>query len=202
MLSQAQSNISVDKLADEELVKRYSETRDKRAFGVLYKRYAHLVYGSALKYMKNEESARDMVAQVFEKLYRKLPEVEVQSFKNYLYGSVRNECIARLRQLNSERKKKEIYTLDEKNNDPFMENEGLLRLLDSEKSVEAKIEQAISQLSEEQRRCIRLFFYEKKSYKEIEEMTDFTLKQVKSYLQNGKRNLRNLLSEILDKEDS
>lgn len=202
MLSQAQSNISVDKLADEELVKRYSETRDNRAFGVLYKRYAHLVYGSALKYMKNEESARDMVAQVFEKLYRKLPEVEVQSFKNYLYGSVRNECIARLRQLNSERKKKEIYTLDEKNNDPFMENEGLLRLLNSEKSVEAKIEQAISQLSEEQRRCIRLFFYEKKSYKEIEEMTDFTLKQVKSYLQNGKRNLRNLLSEILDKEDS
>lgn len=200
MPSQAQSNIPVDTLSDEELVQRYSTTRDKRSFGVLYKRYAHLVYGSALKYMKNEESARDMVAQVFEKLYRKLPEVQVQNFKNYLYGSVRNECIARLRQINSERKKKEIYTLDEKNNDPFMENEGLVRLLDSEESVEEQVAQAIEELSAEQKLCIRLFFYEKRSYREIEEMTEFSLKQVKSYLQNGKRNLRNILSQMLDKD--
>jgi len=199
MRSQTQSNTPIDKLSDEELVAKYSTTRDNKAFGILYKRYSHLVFGSALKYMKDEETARDMVAQVFEKLYRKLPEVNVQNFKSYVYGSVRNECIARLRKIKSERKKKDNYSLDENIAGTFMENEGMLRLLKSSESVEEKIADAIEALSEEQKLCVTLFFFDKKSYKEIVEMTDFDLKQVKSYLQNGKRNLRNTLEQTLEK---
>ena len=199
MRSQTQSNTPIDKLSDEELVAKYSSTRDNKAFGVLYRRYSHLVFGSALKYMKDEETARDMVAQVFEKLYRKLPEVNVQNFKSYVYGSVRNECIARLRQIKSERKKKDNYSLDENIAGTFMENEGMLRLLQSNESVEEKVAEAIQSLSEEQKLCVNLFFFDKKSYKEIVEMTDFDLKQVKSYLQNGKRNLRNFLEQTLEK---
>ena len=199
MRSGTNLNISLTDLSDEELVARYVRHRDNQAFGVLYKRYVHLVYGSALKYMKDEETARDMVAQVFEKLYRKLPDVNVQNFKGYLYGSVRNECIARLRQAKSERLKKDKYSLDENIAGTFMENEGMQRLLESDESVEEKVAEAVNALSAEQKLCVTLFFFEKKSYKEITEMTDFDLKQVKSYLQNGKRNLRNSLSQMLER---
>lgn len=199
MRSQANSNTSADKLPDDVLVEKYSKTKDNQAFGILYKRYAHLVYGSALKYMKDEETARDMVAQVFEKLYRKLPEVNVKNFKSYVYGSVRNECIARLRQIKSERTKKDNYSLDENIAGTFMENEGMLRLLESSESVEEKVADAMELLPIEQKQCVTLFFFDKRSYKEIVEMTDFDMKQVKSYLQNGKRNLRNALEQTLEK---
>lgn len=199
MLSKA-PNTPLDTLTDEELVQQYAQFGDNRTFSILYERYVHLVFGSALKYMKSEEEAHDMVAQVFEKLYRKIPEIkEIQNFKGYLYRSVYNECIARLRQLKSEREKKDIYTLDEKSNNPFMENEGLIRLLDREESIEEQIEDAIEQLTPDQKRCIRLFFFDKKSYKEIGEIMNFSQKQVKSYLQNGKRNLRNLLENFIQK---
>lgn len=199
MRSQPNSNKSAAEASDEELVERYSKHRDKQAFGVLYQRYAHLVYGSALKYMKDEETANDMVAQVFEKLYRKLPEVNVQNFKSYVYGSVRNECIARLRKIKSERQKKDNYSLDENIAGTFMENEGMLRLTENTESLPEKVAAAMATLNEEQRQCVKLFFFEKKSYKEITEMTPFDLKQVKSYLQNGKRNLRNVLEQTLER---
>ncbi len=199
MRSQPNSHNSLGGASDEELVERYSKHRDKQAFGVLYKRYAHLVYGSALKYMKDEETANDMVAQVFEKLYRKLPEVNVQNFKSYVYGSVRNECIARLRKIKSERQKKDNYSLDENIAGTFMENEGMLRLVENTESLEEKVADAMATLNDEQRQCVTLFFFEKKSYKEITEMTPFDLKQVKSYLQNGKRNLRNALEQTLER---
>ena len=80
-----------------------------------------------------------------------------------------------------------------------MENEGLIRLLDSEPSVEKVIEEAILKLNQHQRTCINLFFFENKSYKEIVEITGLTDKQVKSYLQNGKRNLKILLTDFIEK---
>ena len=83
-----------------------------------------------------------------------------------------------------------------------MENEGLIRLLDSEPSVEKVIEEAILKLNQQQRTCINLFFFENKSYKEIVEITGMTDKQVKSYLQNGKRNLKILLTDFIEKRKS
>jgi RNA polymerase sigma-70 factor (ECF subfamily) len=83
-----------------------------------------------------------------------------------------------------------------------MENEGLIRLMDNEPTLEAIIKKAIDKLGDEQRSCIQLFFFQNKSYKDIVEMTPFTEKQVKSFLQNGKRKLKILLEEDILKRKS
>ncbi len=76
--------------------------------------------------------------------------------------------------------------------DSFMETESLLHL-NNEKDKEHQfnqLEKAISELNEDQRRCIDLFYLKDKSYNEIAELTGYTLNEVKSFIQNGKRNLK------------
>ena len=180
-------------LSDEQLIERFVERGDEAAFATLYRRYALLVKGVAIKYMEDVGLAEDMVSRVFEKLYTKLATVQVQQFKSYVYTSTKNECIGELRRTNRLRDKQNAYVELEKSRTDFMENEGLTRLMNSPVSIEDKVQSAVDQLPPEQRQCIHLFFFKDKSYKEIEADTQYTPKQVKSYLQNGKRNLRKLL---------
>ena len=65
----------------------------------------------------------------------------------------------------------------------------------------ANMASALKQLHAEQQQCVTLFYLEKKSYKEIAEQTGFTLLQVKSYIQNGKRNLKLLLQQLQQNEE-
>ena len=189
----------INKQSDEELVTNFAATRESKYFGELYRRYAHLSFGVGLKYLKEEAAANDIVAEVFEILYKKIPTANIQSFKKYLYTVTRNECIGKLRQSKYQTEKLEDYKIFEKNSVNFMENDALIRHLDKEPEIEAIIAEAMEKLNEGQKHCIRLFFFENKSYKDIVEMTDYTEKQVKSFLQNGKRNLKNLLQDEIEK---
>ena len=190
---------SVQKLSDEDLVSKFSKTNQQIYFEELYRRYSHLSYGVCLKMLKNEDDSHDVVSEVFKILYIKLPTANVKSFKSYLYTVSRNESIARLPVKKSQANKLADWKLLENPTGDFMENEEFFSLLNDETPLEAEVDKAVDQLGEEQRMCIRLFFYEDKSYKEISQQTGFSEKQVKSYLQNGKRNLRILLEKILSK---
>jgi RNA polymerase sigma-70 factor (ECF subfamily) len=187
----------IHRLSDEELVGKFAKTGNQAYFEELYKRYKHLAFGVCMKMMKDETDALDVVSDVFRILFQKLPSANVQSFKSYLYAVARNESIARLRQRRSEAVKLDEWQATENSPQDFMENDGLASLLNGGPTNEALIENAVQQLGDEQRTCIRLFFYEDKSYKEIAHQTGFTEKQVKSYLQNGKRNLRIALEKEL-----
>lgn len=190
---------SLPGLSDEQLVARFSETGKPAYFGELYARYAHLAFGVGLKYLKEEEDSRDLVSEVFKTLFKKLPQANVQSFRSYLYASTRNECMAILRQRKVKFEHHSYLRKQENYCDDFMENEEFLRLFDTGPSLETIVKEAIQQLSEDQRICIQLFFYGKKSYREIANMTRYSEKQVKSFLQNGKRNLRILLKDGVKK---
>lgn len=190
---------AVQQLSDEELVSRFSATEQQTYFEELYRRYKHLAYGVCLKLMKNEEESRDVVSDVFKILFTKLPSSEIKSFKAYLYTVSRNECIAKLRQKKSEIEKMAKYNRAENSPIDFMENDGFAALFNAHPTMEQEVERAVGQLGDEQKTCIRLFFYDDKSYREIATETGFTEKQVKSYLQNGKRNLRILLEKELRK---
>lgn len=190
---------SIRQLSDEELVDKFTQTKQQAYFEELYRRYIHLAYGVCMKMMKNEDDSRDVVSDVFKILYLKLPTANLRSFKAYLYAVSRNECIGKLRQRKSESMKLGEWQKSAAAGDSFMENEGLRALTNGGPSVEKVVEEAIQELGDEQRTCIRLFFYEDKSYKEIVLQTGFTEKQVKSYLQNGKRNLRIRLESELRK---
>ena len=184
---------------DEELVAKFAQTSQPKYFGELYNRYAHLAFGLGLKYLKNEAESSDLVSEVFEILFKKIPTANIQSFRKYLYTVTRNEAIGKLRKKKTQQEKMADLKIIEKNSGEFMENEGLLRLMDNEPSLEAIIKVAINKLSAEQQTCINLFFFQNKSYKEIVDLTNFTDKQVKSFLQNGKRKLKILLEQDIVK---
>lgn len=190
---------AVQQLSDEELVSRFSATQQETYFEELYRRYKHLAYGVCLKLMKNEEESRDVVSDVFKILFTKIPTSDIKSFKAYLYTVSRNECIAKLRQKKSEMEKLAKYNHVENSPIDFMENDGFAALFNAHPTMEQEVERAVEQLGDDQKTCIRLFFYDDKSYREIATETGFTEKQVKSYLQNGKRNLRILLEKELRK---
>lgn len=153
--------------------------------GVLFKRYTHLAVGAAMKYLKNPADAEDITMQVFEKLLKELKNKKVTYFKSYLYMTVKNQCLMQLR--------KKKLPIAPKLEEDLIENVGQL---EEKQILEQKLElleQSMEALPEEQQECIRLFFLEKKSYQEVQDLTGLDYKQVKSRIQNGKRNLKRLM---------
>jgi len=155
--------------------------------GELFKRYQSLVYGISLKYLRNRDDAKDAVMQLFEKLITTLKTHEVENFKSWLYTTTRNHCLMKIR--SGKNKFTEKFTSE------FMEN-GFLLHPEEESELEwnlTRMEKCIEMLVEEQKRCVQLFYLEEKCYKEITQFTGFDLNQVKSYIQNGKRNLKSCM---------
>ncbi|MBT5403340.1 MAG: sigma-70 family RNA polymerase sigma factor [Crocinitomicaceae bacterium] len=176
-------------LSDRDLIYRYQKTRNKRFVGELYKRYSHLVYGVSLKYLKNVPDAQDNVMVVFEKLMSDLESTDVKNFKAWIHTVTKNQCLMKLR-------KKSRLAGKEQN----LETVEYALTSEPKEDVKLKEEQfeqleaAIEELKPEQRKCVELFFLEQTCYQEIAEKTGFSLKKVKSYIQNGKRNLKIILT--------
>lgn len=172
---------------DEELLQQFKRTGSLDTLGELYSRYMHLIYGVALKYLESRDEAKDAVMQIFEKLVADLPQQEVRNFKSWLYVLTKNHCLMQLRSQKSAAGRLEGYKIEQE----FMESEQELHPMDKEEhSVEDALKKCIEQLKNEQKQCIKLFYYEKRCYQEIAEELRIDEKKVKSYLQNGKRNLR------------
>ncbi len=177
---------------DEELLQRYVETGQAEHFGTLYSRYIPLVYGLCLKYFGNADTAQDSVMQLFEELTEKVAKYEIKEFRTWLYSVAKNHCLQALR-----KDKKEI-TVDF--NAQFVEMGAILHLLDErrekgEDKTDA-LNRCLEQLPEPQRVSILYFFMEEKSYADVVEVTGYNLKSVKSYIQNGKRNLKICIEKI------
>lgn len=173
------------KSGDEELLAAYRSSGDDRLLGLLLQRYTMLLLGVAMKYMKNRADAEDAVQQVFLKAITHMPKGEIQNFKGWLYVLMRNHCLQLLRD--------KTYKAGEEALDhvPVTESDKEALLL-QEHTLE-QMEEALQELGEEQRTCITMFYLQKRSYNEIMATTGFTFTQVKSYIQNGKRNLKILL---------
>jgi len=174
--------------SDEELVARYREEGDIGILGQLYERHMHLVYGVCLKYLGEREWAKDEVMNIFEKLVTTVQQQEIERFRTWLYVVTKNHCLMLLRS-----RKREMIHEDAMINDPtfFMENASEMHPVEDETEEEMRrLEECIRRLKEEQRSCIRLFFYEGCSYRQISERLGMEENKVKSYIQNAKRNLR------------
>jgi len=173
---------------DEELLKRFRKESDIEILGVLYERYMHLVYGVCLKYLEDREAAKDEVMNIFEKLVTAVPEQEILSFKTWLYVVTKNHCLMLLRSRKSEAAHREQML-----GDPtfFMENFREMHPMENDEGMDVKrLAECIEKLKDEQRKCIQLFYYEGYGYKEICVELGFEEGKVKSYIQNGKRNLK------------
>jgi RNA polymerase sigma factor (sigma-70 family) len=169
---------------DEELLALYRKSSDVKILGQLYDPYMSMVYGVCLKYLKNREESRDAVMQIFEKLIETLKYHQVEHFKSWLYVTSRNFCLMQLRAAKG-RKFEEISP-------NIMESNGFEHP-EVEKELEmnvTKLEKCMEELGNEQKRCVQLFYLQQKCYKEIIQLTGYDDTKVKSYIQNGKRNLK------------
>lgn len=173
------------KYSDEELVVRIRHEKDIYCIGILYERYGHLVFGLALKYLKNRNDAEDLTSHVFENLFKKLQTHTVQHFKSWLYMLSKNECLMILRRQNPQGDY-DLALIQEENT-----------VIDSEeKEIKLELlEEKISFLKDEQQKCVRLFYLEEKSYQQVSDELNLPLNKVKSAIQNGKRNLKILLEQ-------
>ena len=171
---------------DAELVASYQESGDLEILGALYERYVDLVYGVCLKYLKEEGLAEDAVMNIFEELVTKAQKHDIQNFRPWLHVLSKNHCLMQLR------KKKIIISSDPQlmqSDDLVHPNYGEL----TENGTEIALKNCIDKLPDEQRECITWFYLDEKSYKDIAEMTRLDLGKVRSYIQNGRRNLRNCM---------
>jgi RNA polymerase sigma-70 factor (ECF subfamily) len=172
---------------DEELIGQFRDSGSLEILGELYARYMHLVYGVSLKYLEDRSDAQDAVMQIFEKLVTELPRHEVHQFKNWLCVLTRNHCFMEIRSRKSLDKRMEGLESEPH----FMESGEELHPLDREdRSIEDALRACMEELKSEQRECIELFYYQRLCYREIAEKLKMDEKRVKSFLQNGKRNLK------------
>lgn len=180
-------------LSDEELIRSYHSTGDKAFVGELYIRYAHLMYGVCLKYYRDREKSRDAVLQIFEKLFDSLQKHTPENVKTWLMFVARNYCISDLRKQQVQNERHSQYGKDEE--EVFEEEEDAFAEKVLKEQRLQRLEDAINALGAEQRTCIELFYLKDKSYKEICDITGMNEKQVKSHIQNGKRNLKLILEQ-------
>ena len=180
-------NISSDSLTDTELVSLYKKTSDLKVLGLLYQRYMDLVYGVCLKYFKESEKAKDAVMHIFEELIVKLKKHEVENFKSWLYQVAKNHCLMQLR---TPRNLKTIELPESlMQSDENVHLDGVFDGTDKEAKLQ-RLEYCLTTLSEEQRKAVQLFYIEGKCYNEIVELMAEEWGQVRSYIQNGRRNLK------------
>ncbi|PWL23938.1 MAG: RNA polymerase subunit sigma-24 [Fluviicola sp. XM-24bin1] len=167
-------------LEDHELLNTYRDSGASDVIGEFYRRYGHLVMGTAMKYLKNQFDAEDLVMNLFEKLPGKLQSHNIQHFKSWLYIVTKNECLMLLRKKGHVTAEitRELEASDE------------LELTIKKEEQYNALEEAIEDLKEEQQSCIKLFYLESRSYQEISALLQLDLKKVKSAIQNGKRNLK------------
>ncbi|MBX2888259.1 MAG: sigma-70 family RNA polymerase sigma factor [Ferruginibacter sp.] len=169
-------------LSDQELLEHFYHDGNNDWLGILLQRYTLMLFGVGMKYLKNEDEAKDVVQQVFLKSLHEIPKYRITYFKSWLYTLAKNHCLMQLRVKPTLSVSENHYTVtfDEPKESDYFDQQHKLE----------KMQIAIGELNEEQRYCITLFYLKKKSYKEVSEITGFNIQQVKSFIQNGKRNLK------------
>jgi RNA polymerase sigma-70 factor (ECF subfamily) len=167
---------------DDALLKSYRESGDMAVLAELFKRYSSMVYYVCLRYLQDSDASKDAVMQVFEQLIDKINKHDIKQFSSWLYVLSRNYCLMQLRAA----KKMPTSSIDE-----FMElPDALHQDADHKEKQLTTLERCMEKLPETQKQSVDLFFMKEKCYKEITELTGYSLNDVKSYIQNGKRNLK------------
>ncbi len=188
--------INFEKYSDEELMNKYLSMKDIRYFSALFIRYNHLIFGVCMKYLKHTEDCRDMVMELYEKVLEDLQKHAVDNFRSWIYVTARNQCLMKIRKQKRHGITQDEYILSnvvdsaaDWHPDSSEPNELMIKYL----------ELCIEKLTDDQRECVEQFYFKKNSYAEISTAFELDIKTVKSYIQNGKRNLKNCIDQKIVK---
>lgn len=185
---------------DAELLTLFKQTTQNQYLGELLERYTLLVFGVCIKYLKDQTSAQDATQQVFEKVIKEVVKYEIPYFKSWLYSVAKNQCLMQLR--NSSNK---IHNTSQEIDDLELTAEDDSGLKLREYLLQDKLEilqESLQNLNKDQSNCINLFYLQKLSYREIENKTGLNFQQIKSNIQNGKRNLKLMLETKMHKNEN
>jgi RNA polymerase sigma-70 factor (ECF subfamily) len=188
-------NLNLQKLnhiEDKELLARFYSDHNNEWLGELLPRYTLLLFGVCMKYLKNEEDAKDCVQQIFLKAINELHKYKVEYFKSWIYMIAKNHCLMKLRD-----KGKYSVEITERMAAKPDSTEDKDQLIEKDNTL-SQMQSALQQLNHEQQLCVTLFYLQKRSYTEIAAETGYSMMQVKSNIQNGKRNLRLLLEKKIN----
>lgn len=183
----------MDTATDKELIEQYRNSHESEYIGALFIKYSHLVTGLCLKYFKDEDKAKDAVMDIFEQNLIYLKRHSVDNYKSWLYSVTKNYCLQVFRKEKSLETRKQQYFKETK--EEIVESESIMHQIGRKEYREAQLKDALDKLKSHQKECLELFYFQGKSYEEITELTQYELKKVKSYIQNGKRNLKNYLEQ-------
>ncbi|MEZ4920167.1 MAG: sigma-70 family RNA polymerase sigma factor [Saprospiraceae bacterium] len=176
---------AANELADEALLAKYQESGDLQHLGQLYERYMSMVFGVCLKLMRDHGKAEDAVMIIFESIIEKARTHEIANFRPWLYVTARNHCLMEFRKNN--RRPTDLHEPDQMARFDSVDPEFDIELPDTNETALNKCLEGLAAL---QRKCVQLFYFENKSYKEIALMLEEELGQVRSFIQNGRRNLK------------
>lgn len=181
-------NIDPKNFTDSQLLEQYQAKEDMAALGILYNRYLDLLFGVALKYLQNQADAEDAVMNVFELVSKKLKNHQVENIKSWLHVVTKNHCLEKIR--------KNKKTLTVVGQAEIMQFESITHHVDEfemewiENGQEKSLNECIKLLPAEQKQAIKMFYLEGNSYQDVAATTGFTVNKVRSYIQNGRRNLK------------
>jgi RNA polymerase sigma factor (sigma-70 family) len=182
-------NIKTSHLSDMALVEEYKNSKKPEVLGILFHRYIDLLYVVCFKYLKDSELSKDIVMQTYEEVSQKLFTHDVSNFRSWIYVVTKNICLMHLRKakqfqmtsLNPE----VVYSTDDLHlNDVFRKEEDLNQM-----------QKCLEKLPQEQRKTVEMFYMQGKSYKEISGETGLEWNDIRSFIQNGRRNLRNCMEK-------
>lgn len=171
-------------LSDDALLARYVAGGDTRYLGMLYERYMPMVYGVCLKILRDPGKAEDAVMAIYEELTRKAKEHQVESFRGWLYVLARNHCLMEWRK--NQRRPTDLHAPEDMTRYDAVEAAFEVEL----PAGPTPLEKCLGELPEQQRRSVELFYFGEKSYKEIAGLLPEEIGKVRSFIQNGRRNLR------------
>jgi RNA polymerase sigma-70 factor (ECF subfamily) len=173
------------KLSDKEILQRYKISGDNEYLGELYNRYISILYGVALKYLRNSDKAQEAVMHLFTEIFPEICQLETDVFSTWIYSAMKNYCL----QFSEEK----ITATEDNKEIEERESDKIFRLFSEEEpETEQKkaLKQCLKKLPVEQRIAIIRFYTEEMSFLDIADSTGYNLKQVKNYIRSGKLNLK------------
>lgn len=178
--------------SDQELLELYHRDHNNEWLGILFSRYLHLIFGVCMKYFKDEHEAKDQAQQVCLHVLKILPRHHVTYFKSWLYQVTKNHCLMQLRHAPGPR----LAPLAPEGEFPPTGEDTDIQDKQELEIRYTHLAEAMKRLNRAQRQCLELFYLQKKTYQQVASEAGYTLLEVKSHIQNGKRNLKQAMERL------
>ncbi len=183
---------SRDQNSDEELVQQFRKSGDRSLLGLLLQRYSERILGTCHYYLRQEQDAEDAAMEVCELIVRHLQKSkEIKRFKDWVFIIARNHCFRKLKE------NKRLAELGEEWQKDFLQSGVQYELGDTlyvqQEELYARVASELQELTEPQRICLTAFYWQGEKYKDIAARFGMSADEVRSAIQNGRRNLRNRL---------